>query len=96
MIKFDSEICNVIFHGETTGADGTCVVPFEVNAGVQVSLPVFCDFVVLLKDTFQMEGVAFAHVLDAKVVNEQAKHNRTPFVAPEAGGGGARCGAPGT
>ena len=39
---------NVFFHGESTGALG--VVPFEVDACVEIALPVFGEFVVFFDD----------------------------------------------
>ena len=41
------------------------------------------------KDLFEMKGGELANMFDAKIINNQAKHNRTPLVAPESRSEGA-------
>ena len=38
---------------------------------------------VFSKDLFEVKGVAFTNIFDAKIINNKEKHNRTPLVAPE-------------
>ena len=39
MIPFEAEIGNVVIHGEAAGA--LSVIPLEVDAGIQMTLPIF-------------------------------------------------------
>ena len=48
MVVLEEDGGDVFFHGELTGALG--VVPFEVDACVEIALPVFGEFVVLFDD----------------------------------------------
>ena len=50
MISFEAEIGDVVIHGEAAGA--LSVIPLEVDASIQITLPIFSDFVVFL------EGIA--------------------------------------
>ena len=36
------------------------------------------------EDLFKVKGVEFTNISNAKIINNQEKCNRTPFVAPEA------------
>ena len=40
------------------------------------------------KDFIKVNIMEFANIFDIKVVNYQAKYNRTPLMAPETRGGG--------
>ena len=46
MVVFEEDGGNVFLHGESTGALG--VVPFEVDACVEIALQVFGEFIVFL------------------------------------------------
>ena len=59
------------------------VVPLQINAGVKVSFQVFSEFIVFGESLFEVYGVLFANVLNAKVVNEEAKYYWAPSVLPE-------------
>ena len=65
------------------------VVTFKVDAGLLVSFPILSESVVFSEDLFEVKGVEFADIFDAKIISNQAKHNRMPLVAPEAKSGGA-------
>ena len=85
VVVFHSKICNVVIHGEVDLALGVngVVVPLKINSGVKVSLPVLSEFIVFSESLLEVYGVSFANVLNAKVVNEQAKHDWAPSVLPE-------------
>ena len=91
VFKFCSKVGDVVVHCEADcalGVDGV-IVPLQVDAREEVTFPVLGDVVVFFESCLEVEGVAFADVLNAKVVNEQAEHNWAPGVAPEAGSDGA-------
>ena len=46
VIPFDAESGDVVIHGEA--ADALSVIPVEVDARIQITLPIFGDVVVLL------------------------------------------------
>ena len=48
MVVFEEESCDVFIHCEVAGA--CSIVPGEVDACVEIALPVFGDVVVLLED----------------------------------------------
>ena len=85
MVVFDKEGVNVVIHGEATGAHG--VVPDQVNAGIEVALPVLGEVVVLFDDVTKVVGMLDANIFDAKVVDDESEHDGSPFEPPEAGGG---------
>ena len=41
------------------------------------------------EDLFEVKGMALANIFNAKIINNQAKHNITPLVVPEARSEGA-------
>ena len=86
MVKIDAEICDVVIHCEVAGAIG--VVPIKVDAGVQVSFPVFSYLVVLFQDCCEVDGMELANVLDAKIVDDKSEYYGAPLVVPEDRGGG--------
>ncbi len=77
-------------HGEATRAFSMiwAVLPFECHAGKAGAIDFFRDFVVLLESLAKMIQASIADVLNGKVVNNECKHEGTPLVAPEIGGGG--------
>ena len=50
MIPFEAEIGDVVIHGEASGA--LSVIPLEVDASIQITLPILSDVLVFL------EGIA--------------------------------------
>ena len=46
MISFEAEINDVVIHGDA--ADARSVIPLEVDASIQITLPTFGDVVVFL------------------------------------------------
>ncbi len=60
-------------------------MPAKGKAGF---LNFFRDCVVLFKSLVKMIQVGVIEVLDCKVIDYEGKHERAPFVSPEARGGG--------
>ena len=85
VVVFHSKVCNIVIHGEADRALGVngVVVPLRINSGVKISLPVFSEFIVLRESLFEVYGVSFANVLNAKVSNKQAKHDWASSVSPD-------------
>ena len=85
VVLFHSKVCNVVIHGEADHALGVngVVVPLQINTGLKVSLPVFIEFTVFCERLFEVYGVSFANVLNAKVVNDQERHYWGSSVSPE-------------
>ena len=84
-VVFYSKVCNVVIHGEAdhTFVVNGVVVPLQINDRVKVSLPVLSEFIVFSERLLEVYGMSFANVLDAKIVNEQAKYDWVPSVSPE-------------
>ena len=87
LIPPEAEFGDVVVHGEAKGALG--VVPLEIDAGVQVTLPVFGDIVVFFEGISKVVGMAVAYIFDTKVINNEAEEDRAPFVVPNTRSGGA-------
>ncbi len=83
MLVPGADIEDITWHGEAARAFGVnwAVVSFKCHAGKAGAVDFLRDFVVFLQ-------VGIANVLDGKVVNNEWKHDRVPFVVPEPGGGG--------
>ena len=86
MGELDAEVFDVVIHCEAAGTID--VVPITVDAGVQVSFPVFSYLEVLFHDYFEVDGVALANVLNTKIVDDKNEDDGAPLVDPEARGGG--------
>jgi hypothetical protein len=84
VVVLDKEGVDVVIHREATGA--LCVVPGQVDAGIEVAKPVFGE-VVVFYDVTKVMGMLNANIFDAKVVYNEGEHDGSPFVMPEAGGG---------
>ena len=65
------------------------VVPIEIDAGVQVTLPVLSDVIVFFEVIFKVVGMVVAKIFNTKVINDEAEEDRAPFVAPKNESGGA-------
>jgi hypothetical protein len=90
MLVPGADVEDVIWHGEAARAFGVnwAVVPFKCHAGEAGAVNFLRDFVVLFESLAKMIQVGITKVLDGKVVNNECKHDRAPFVVPEPGGGG--------
>ena len=87
MIPLEADVDNVVVHGKATVSLG--VVPLDIDAIVQVALPVFSTVIVFFEETSKVVGMAVANIFNTKVVNNEAEEDRTPFVAPNTRSGGA-------
>ncbi len=90
MLVPGADIEDTTWHGEAARAFGVnwTVVPFKCHASKAGTANFLRDFVVLLESLAKMIQVGIANVLDGEVVDNEWKHDRVPFVAPEPGGGG--------
>ena len=72
MSILEDNFCNVYVHGDAAGPIGVpgIIIPSEVDYCKFCSFPVCGDLVVLSESLQEMEGVLFAHIFDAEVVNE--------------------------
>ena len=81
VIPLEAEVGDVVVHGKSTGTMG--LVPFEIDASVQITLPVFSDVVVLFESILKEMGMAVADIFNTKVVDDEAEEDREPFVGPK-------------
>ena len=56
------------------------VIPLEVDAGIQISLPIFGDVVVFLEGIAKVLGMPFTDIFNSKVVKNEAGEDRVPVV----------------
>ena len=72
MSILENNVCNLSIHGDAAGLIGVpgIIIPSEVDSWKHISFPVCGDLIVLLKSLQEMEGVFFAHIFNAEVVNE--------------------------
>ena len=87
VITLETEVGDVVVHGKATGELG--VLPLGIDADVQVTLPVFSDFIVLFEGISKVAGMAVTNIFNNKVVNDEVEDDRAPFVAPKTRSGGA-------
>ena len=87
VIPLEAEVGNVVVHGEAAGALG--VVPLEIDASVQVTLPVFSDIIVFFEGILKVVGMAVTYVFKTKVIDNEAEEYRAPFMDPDTRSGGA-------
>ena len=85
VVVFHSKVCNIVIHGKADRALGLngVLLPLKINTRVKVPLPVLSEFIVLGESLLEVHGVSFANVLNAKVINKQAKNYWAPSVSPE-------------
>ena len=69
---------DVVIHGEAT--DASSVVPGQVDASIEVSMPVFGEVIVLLY-VAEVVGMLIFHT---EVIYDEGEHDGLPFVSPEA------------
>ena len=87
MVPLEAEVNDVVVHGKVKGT--LCVVPLDIDAGIQVTLPVFSDIIMFFEGISKVVGMEAAYIFNSKVVNDEAEEDRAPFVAPNTGSGGA-------
>ena len=64
-----------------------CVVPFDVDARKCLAIPISCDGVVFLSHTLEMLYMFISDIFNAKIFDDEDKHDWPLFVFPEAGSG---------
>ena len=67
VIIFFKDCLNVPLHGDVSGR--LFVIPMKVDAGVLISFPVIGDDAVLSESDKEVFGVAFLHILNAKIID---------------------------
>jgi hypothetical protein len=90
MLVPGADVEDITWHEEAARAFGVnwAVVPFKCHAGKAGAVNFLRDFIVLFESLAKMIQVGITNILDGKVVDNEYKHDRVPFVAPEPGGGG--------
>ncbi len=90
MLLSGADVEDITWHAEAGRAFGVnwAVVRFKCHASKAGAIKFLRDFVVLFESLAKMIQVGIVNVLGGKVVNNECKHDRVPFVVPEPGGGG--------
>ncbi len=90
MLVPGADIEDLTWHGEGARAFGVnwAVVPFKCHASKEGAANFLRDFVVLYESLAKMIQVGITNILDGKVIDNECKHDRVPFVASEPGGDG--------
>jgi hypothetical protein len=84
MVVFKQQGGYVCIHGKAAGSLG--VIPRDINACKFGARPVSGDCVMLLEGVQEVFSMSAFSVLDAKVIDNEDKPNRPPFMTPNAGG----------
>jgi hypothetical protein len=80
MSKSSECLFNVAGHGEV---DFTfLVVPIECDAKIPSSVPVFFNFIVLLKCLDEVVEVSFVDVFNTEIVHDQCEADGSPVIFP--------------
>ena len=87
VILLEADFGDVDVHGKSTGAFG--VLPLEIYAVVQTTLPVLSDIIVFFEGILKMVGKGVTYVFNSKVVDDDTEDNMAPFVSPKTRRGGA-------
>jgi len=58
------------------------IIPLEMDAQVEIALPILAERVIFLDGISKVLGVVSADVLDAEVINGQGESNRSRDVPP--------------
>ncbi len=85
MFKLNEYVVNVTRHTDATAT--ICVVPFDINTCKFITGHVVLDFMESLEKIKEVVEVFDSNIFYAKVVNNEAELDGTPFVAPETQGG---------
>jgi hypothetical protein len=59
------------------------VIPLQLDATVQVAIPIFSEFVLILEAFYQMVDIILVDVFHAKVVNHQGERDGPCRVFPK-------------
>ncbi len=80
MFEFDEKIVDVPRHSDAAAL--ASVVPFDVNTSKLVACHVELHPMKFLEEVEEMVEVFNAHIFHTKVINDEAKLDGLPFVAP--------------
>ena len=83
MTQFVEGLEGIAWDGEITGV--IVVVPSEGDAAEEASVPIRGDFVFFCQGIDEMLGIGDGAILDAKVVDDEAKLDGFGDVLPKAG-----------
>ena len=85
MAILEDQFGNVAVHGEATCASGVDfgVIPLEVYAIKFFPFEVLYDGVMGGEDSSEVVKVLVTYILNAKIINNENKHDGAPFVAPK-------------
>ena len=84
MVVFGEKCHDGLIYGERACASE--VIPSEVDAGIEVSIPVLGECVVIADGVAEMMGMLKANIFDTKVISNKGENGRVPFVVPETWG----------
>ncbi len=62
------------------------VIPIDAKSKIACTIPVCVAFIILLEYCKEVFSICFADVLDAKIVDNEGKTNRLPFVLSDSWG----------
>ena len=83
-MKLEECLGDISRHVEIHSAIG--VIPVKVDAAEEHTVPIHGDFVVFLETFFEMCDMVARGGFDAKVVDDEAEGDVTPYISPETGG----------
>ena len=75
-------LLDVPWHGQVDCA--VVVIPFKLDAAVEISGPILGEFVFLLDACDEMLGMFFTNIFYAEVVDNQSERYRTRVMLPQA------------
>ena len=82
VLKNFERFSNVTRHGEVHLS--ALVIPIEGNADVSLTV-LFCSYtVIIFQCRLEMEGMFFADILHAEIVDDEGELDWSPFVLPKA------------
>jgi hypothetical protein len=84
VLKLEECLRDISRHAEIKGVSG--VIPVDVDATEERTVPIHGKFVVFLETFFEMRDMVARGGFDAKVVDNEAEGDVTPHMSPETGG----------
>ena len=84
MLALVQQVLDTLWHRQIDAA--FFMVPFECDSTTEFAFLVHSDFAPVSQRVLEVFNVLFVNVLDSKVVDDQAKGERSDLVAPQAGG----------
>ena len=62
----------------------TLVIPIEGNADVSITVPFCSNALIVFQRRLEMEGMFFANIFHAEIVDDEGELYWSPFVLPKA------------